>query len=770
MANPAGDFTAGGQLFEAYWNMFLSSLKPILWFGLAGGVLIFIYRLNFVMQESDWYYLGMWLLAKFWDAINGDPHKLFNVHSNGFVTQVRGVNLAYYPPIANAMERWESTLWKTIGTAIMCSGLAAMVYIPFAEKIGKATRKRTKERGAFITDDATLREMIEDDNKPKMKAEHRDLNQRISDLKQQGLPTEKEEQALTYMPYTFAGIPFPWRLETTHIMAMGTTGTGKSTALKDLMTQIRARGQRGVIFDLTGSFVESFYDPERDIILNPLDARCPHWSIFHDATNKLHLHSAAEALIPNNGGNGEQFWTEAARMMLVEACWTLMKNNRGSNVALYREIMTSVLPNLHALLAGTVAGPVSEPEAKRMAESVRATLNAHARAIELLPTSGRYFSIRDWVQNDDGQGGFLFISATTTHLSTLKSILTLWYDTAIYALMEMDTAQRDMRMWFMFDEMAALHRLPSLENGMRTARNFGGAFVLGVHTIQQIWSIYGREMGDTIASLARTKLFLAQPDVASAEWCSDNIGKTEWKEFKKTTTVGVERIRDGIGYSEDTEYKAIALPDEIMNLPSLSGYIKMPEGYPAAIIRLHFVPYPKKNRGFIERQLFPVQNASEAEEKAEATDPPGMEDRVEAAPAPKEVEIDASLAQDLSFQQKAAAPTLPLYDTVARDTALSPGADQNQSANPNPSPGTTPTNAAASPESREQKPKTAAAKDTSGSKRASWRAQDAREEKAKAPAETLGAKMAAQQQRQRQQKDREADIIVSRDDGHERGD
>ena len=183
MANPAGDFTAGGQLFEAYWNMFLSSLKPILWFGLAGGVLIFIYRLNFVMQESDWYYLGMWLLAKFWDAINGDPHKLFNVHSNGFVTQVRGVNLAYYPPIANAMERWQSTLWKTIGTAIMCSGLAAMVYIPFAEKIGKATRKRTRERGAFITDDATLREMIEDDNKPKMKAEHRDLNQRIADLK-----------------------------------------------------------------------------------------------------------------------------------------------------------------------------------------------------------------------------------------------------------------------------------------------------------------------------------------------------------------------------------------------------------------------------------------------------------------------------------------------------------------------------------------------------------------------------------------------------------
>lgn len=786
MANPAGDFTAGGQLFEAYWNMFLSSLRPILWISLGVALVTWIYLLYFVIQEKDWYYLGMWALAQFWDFINGDPNKLFNVHQDGFVTQVRGVNLAHYPPIADAMDRWFLVLKRTFGMFVISAGLTSMFYIPFAERIGKATRKRSKERGAFVTNFDSLREMIEEDNKPKMRNERAEVHARIEELKAAGYPTETEERALQYTPYTLAGIPFPWRLETTHALLMGTTGTGKSTALKKLLLEIRQRRQRAVIFDLTGSFVESFYDPERDIILNPLDERCPHWSIFHDATNKLHLRSAAEALIPHNGGNGEQFWTEAARMMLVEACWKLMQHGMGSNRALYDEIMTSVLPNLHALLEGTVAGPVSEPEAKRMAESVRATLNAHAHAIELLPTEGERFSIREWIREDTGKGGFLFISATTTHLSTLRSILTLWYDTAIYSLMEMDTAQRDLRMWFLFDEMAALHRLPSLENGMRTARNFGGAFVLGLHTIQQLWATYGREMGDTIASLGRTKLFLASPDVASAEWCSDNIGKTEWKEFKKTTTVGVDRIRDGIGYSEDTEYKAIALPEEIMNLPSLTGYIKMPEGYPAALVRMKFEHYPKIHKGFIERAIFSVQVGLDDEHQEDANDAAsevsGMEDRTDSPPSsasaaypPQQLELpDTTMpANPMAVAQPAVPPAHSTREASEIDNSFvefaSGGAALWPSSNPNTTPVQT-TPLATGPESRgvqidPQKPEGEKADFKRPSKQG-----------AAAPAKTLGAQIRKEKEASRKGKDvqtrtqqREAEIIRHERDDYEAG-
>ena len=69
-------------------------------------------------------------------------------------------------------------------------------------------------------------------------------------------------------------------------MLIGTTGTGKTVALSQLVAEARERGQRAVIFDLTGAFIEAFYDATRDVILNPLDARCPSWSVFNDCSSE----------------------------------------------------------------------------------------------------------------------------------------------------------------------------------------------------------------------------------------------------------------------------------------------------------------------------------------------------------------------------------------------------------------------------------------------------------------------------------------------------
>src|SRR3546814_11867270 len=117
-------------------------------------------------------------------------------------------------------------------------------------------------------------------------------------------------------------------------MLIGTTGTGKTVALSQLLAEARARGQRAVVFDLTGAFIETFYDPTRDIILNPLDARCPNWSVFNDCTSEGEFHAAAEALVPHDGGGSEQFWVLAARMLFVEMCLHLQRTAQASNQAL----------------------------------------------------------------------------------------------------------------------------------------------------------------------------------------------------------------------------------------------------------------------------------------------------------------------------------------------------------------------------------------------------------------------------------------------------
>ena len=55
-------------------------------------------------------------------------------------------------------------------------------------------------------------------------------------------------------------------------------------------------------------------------------------------------------------------------------------------------------------MRGTIADPLTAPEAARMAESIRAVFNANAKALKLLPQSGRRFSLRQWVEQDDRLG------------------------------------------------------------------------------------------------------------------------------------------------------------------------------------------------------------------------------------------------------------------------------------------------------------------------------------------------------------------------------
>ena len=69
----------------------------------------------------------------------------------------------------------------------------------------------------------------------------------------------------------------PQRAEGQHIELMGDTGTGKTRLIMQLLVQIRERGHSAIVYDPACEFVQRFYDPSKDIILNPLDARCPYW-------------------------------------------------------------------------------------------------------------------------------------------------------------------------------------------------------------------------------------------------------------------------------------------------------------------------------------------------------------------------------------------------------------------------------------------------------------------------------------------------------------
>ncbi|WP_033770489.1 type IV secretion system DNA-binding domain-containing protein, partial [Pantoea ananatis] len=62
----------------------------------------------------------------------------------------------------------------------------------------------------------------------------------------------------------------------------GTVNVGKSTIIRWLLDYIRKRGDRAIIYDSGGTFVETHYDERRDKILNTHDRRCENWVLWRE--------------------------------------------------------------------------------------------------------------------------------------------------------------------------------------------------------------------------------------------------------------------------------------------------------------------------------------------------------------------------------------------------------------------------------------------------------------------------------------------------------
>lgn len=593
------NFTRGSQLLGHFGFMFAAGLKgPLL-----VTVLVILglgwWEVQSSLSEQEVYLLWMYLYASAYGFMEFDPAKLVQLKlGNGETAAFPMSVVTQYPPMRAAVAAFGEALRSTF---LVASLVLVPLFIAFwwiAERFGERSKQKKHVRGSSL---ATLPELELEIARHNARERAREYGSEMGwSWRLAGRASLRE--AGLYTPAHLGGVSWPWRREQSHAMLVGTTGTGKTVALTDLVAEIRERGERAVIFDLTGAFIETFYEADRDVILNPLDARCPSWSVFNDCTSRAEFHSAAESLVPHDGGGSEQFWVLAARTMFVETCIKLAAEGRGSNQALADELMNADLSDLHKLLEDTMAGPITTPSAAKMAESVRAVFNVNAKAMQMLPSDGEPFSIRKWVRGTCRPGSLLFLSARYVDMSVLSQLLTLWLDTAINTLMT-GRRTRDLKLWFLIDELGALHRLPSLEKGLQTARNFGGAIVTGVHAFAKLKEVYGENMAMTLSSLARTKLILATADRETATWCSDVVGHREVREMEEGYSYGYNNARDAVSLTPRRQVVPLLLPDEFMELASLSGFIKFPDGFPAAPVTLIPRDWPRFAEGFIAREM-----------------------------------------------------------------------------------------------------------------------------------------------------------------------
>ena len=556
---------------------------------------------------------------------------------NGDTVVARIADIAAYAPWRALRRQMSDTLssgmWlgAKIGAGIV---LGMLVWFRWR---GSQLKRRKRLRGAELVTASQLRDRIDP------------LTGRVSRKLLGG-------QA----PYRIAGVPYPDRAETQHTIVSGTTGSGKTVLISDLVQQIRKRGERCVIYDKMGSYTQAFFDPKSDVLLNPLDGRAPRWSPFFEARSPRDFDMMAAALIPQQKDTVDPFWVTAARQLFSNGTGVLWQKGEKKNRVLVEHLLKTDLSELAEAMEGTVAQSIVDPNNPKTALSVRAMLTANIGAMEVLADSGKPFSIRDWISRDRG-GGFLFFTSRGDQHASLRGLISTWLEIAVNSMLSLE--QDDgRRIWVILDELPTLHQVPSLQPGLAESRQFGGCFVLGVQVASALRDLYGRNGAETISGLCGTRVVFAAPDRDTAQWSADSLGRSEVEEFAEGVSYGADPYRDGVTLTPKREVQALALPSEIMRLPNLNGYLKLPGPYPVARIELQYVKREKVAPRFVERGQAPRAKDVESEKSRD-------ENRSEAHEARSVAEKDSKPAGD------APAPVGEVPEHGADTAAEPPDAD-----------------------------------------------------------------------------------------------
>ncbi len=528
---------------------------------------------------AEWYAAGMVSLAEVKLVLGYDPDSGQEIRfEDGTRRVLRIRDIAASVPAREARERIRDEMFASAGLGLVAGGGLIGLFLVVFWYRGVQLGRQKRIRGAEMVTAGELRRRLQ--------SPHERFLAR--------LPGGRRLR-----PYSIAGIPYPERTETQHTIVSGTTGSGKTVLISDLVAQIRARGERCVLYDKMGSYTATFFDPARDVLMNPLDARAPRWSPFLEARNPRDFDMMAAALIPQQKDTVDPFWVTAARQLFANGAGVLRDKGVTDNKVLVDHLLKTDLTALAQAMEGTVAQSIVDPENPKTALSVRAMLTANLAAFEFLPDEGEPFSIREWIGQEDRQG-FLFLTSRGDQHASLRGLISTWLEIAVNAMLSL--AQDDgRRIWVILDELPTLHQVPSLQPGLAESRQFGGCFVLGVQVASALRDLYGRNGAETISGLCGTRVVLAAPDRDTAQWSADSLGRSEIEEVTEGFSYGANTIRDGVSLTPRRELRALALPSEIMRLANLEGYLKFPGPFPVASIRLNYVSRPKAAERFVPR-------------------------------------------------------------------------------------------------------------------------------------------------------------------------
>jgi type IV secretory pathway TraG/TraD family ATPase VirD4 len=389
-----------------------------------------------------------------------------------------------------------------------------------------------------------------------------------------------------------AGVPVAVAEETRHFKLIGTTGTGKSTAITTLLEAALARGDRAVVTDPEGYYRARFYQRRRgDVILNPFDTQSVQWDPFAEISAPWDIEQLASGLIPSSDDASGREWRGYARTFLSALTRRCCESGCRDAHELYRLLTVADSAELRPLVAGSPAQPFLEAENARMFASIRSVAVAAAAALEYVQAQrARPFAVREWVRTGRG---VLFMPYGASQIAALRSIIAGWMRLAIFERLNGANAALA-PLWFVVDELDALGAIDGLKDALARLRKFGGRCILGVQSASQVSGTYGADAAAIVENCGNTLILRCSGSEhgGTSQFAARLIGERDVlrrqtaRSRDRGAAWGRGHERRSLSVSQQRVTEPAVLAAELEQLPDLTGYVKT--AFAPAWLRVRF--------------------------------------------------------------------------------------------------------------------------------------------------------------------------------------
>ena len=399
----------------------------------------------------------------------------------------------------------------------------------------------------------------------------------------------------TVSPFSLAGTSMKAKAENHHFLILGSTGSGKSTALYDLLRQIRKKGDRAVVLDMGCDYMSRFFEKGDDMILPGKDKRSSGWSFNAEDMCEDSAYDFAASLVAQESKN-DPYWSHAAREILactLKKCLTV-DGIRNKDIA---DILMDI-DTLRVFLKGTPAQQHLSKEIKKQSSSIMSMLSPAIKFFLDMSHQDTGFSIREWVGE---KSNFLFLSSKTMAGENSKITIGALFASLSSRLIVTVTGKKK-RTWIIIDEAASAAYLKNLPTLITVARKNKVCIALAIQDIALLEDSFGTKGAKTIQSNMVNKVVLNQSCGESAKKISNIIGSIRKKSVQKSTQLGVSDTRSGMTDSESIVEDAKIAGCDIQNLKSRQAFLLLYEFPYLVKVKFKKMSIKYKNNAYIEEE------------------------------------------------------------------------------------------------------------------------------------------------------------------------